>query len=162
MLMGMDQSTTSSLSLQQCIDTGLKVMRIFTKPSSILTKTAAGKWLCFFWIFVVLHRYIYKQDGEPFLGSKCAHRYITTDELEAALKEYGMGDDATIKEVLSDVDSDNVSWNKNLLFIILLLSRKLDFDHNVLLLLQDGRINYEEFCAMMRSGNPQQQQPRLF
>ncbi|KAH0855257.1 hypothetical protein HID58_013755 [Brassica napus] len=22
----------------------------------------------------------------------------------------------------------------------------------------DGRINYEEFCAMMRSGNPQQQQ----
>ncbi|KAH0891697.1 hypothetical protein HID58_054126 [Brassica napus] len=62
--------------------------------------------------------------------------YITIDELEVALKEYGMGDDATIKEVLSDVDSDN-----------------------------DGRINYEEFCAMMRSGNPQQQQqqqPRLF
>ncbi|AEE76375.1 putative protein kinase CAMK-CDPK family [Arabidopsis thaliana] len=59
--------------------------------------------------------------------------YITIDELESALKEYGMGDDATIKEVLSDVDSDN-----------------------------DGRINYEEFCAMMRSGNPQQQQPRLF
>ncbi|CAN8270300.1 unnamed protein product [Cochlearia groenlandica] len=57
--------------------------------------------------------------------------YITIDELEAALKEYGMGDDATIKEVLSDVDSDN-----------------------------DGRINYEEFCAMMRSGNPQQ--PPLF
>jgi len=57
--------------------------------------------------------------------------YITTDELEAALKEYGMGDDATIKEILSDVDADN-----------------------------DGRINYDEFCAMMRSGNPQQ--PRLF
>lgn len=85
----------------------------------------------------------------------CVHRYITTDELEAALKEYGMGDDATIKEVLSDVDSDNVSQNKNLV-----LPRKLDFVHNVLLLLQDGRINYEEFCAMMRSGNPQQ--PRLF
>jgi calcium-dependent protein kinase len=59
------------------------------------------------------------------------NRYITTDELEAALKEYGMGDDATIKEILSDVDADN-----------------------------DGRINYDEFCAMMRSGNPQQ--PRLF
>ncbi|KFK35914.1 hypothetical protein AALP_AA4G052700 [Arabis alpina] len=57
--------------------------------------------------------------------------YITIDELEAALKEYGMGDDTTIKEILSDVDADN-----------------------------DGRINYEEFCAMMRSGNPQQ--PRLF
>lgn len=36
------------------------------------------------------------------------NRYITIDELEAALKEYGMGDDATIKEILSDVDADNV------------------------------------------------------
>ena len=37
------------------------------------------------------------------------YRYITIDELEVALKEYRMGDDATIKEVLSDVDTDNVS-----------------------------------------------------
>lgn len=36
------------------------------------------------------------------------NRYITIDELEAALKEYGMGDDVTIKEILSDVDADNV------------------------------------------------------
>lgn len=42
----------------------------------------------------------------------CFNRYITIDELEAALKEYGMGDDATIKEILSDVDADNVKPKK--------------------------------------------------
>jgi calcium-dependent protein kinase len=49
--------------------------------------------------------------------------HITRDELETAMKEYGMGDEATIKDIISEVDTDN-----------------------------DGRINYEEFCAMMRSG----------
>ncbi|KAG5561345.1 hypothetical protein RHGRI_004392 [Rhododendron griersonianum] len=54
--------------------------------------------------------------------------FITRDELETAMKEYGMGDDATIKDIISEVDTDN-----------------------------DGRINYEEFCAMMRSGTTQPQ-----
>ncbi|KAI3717898.1 hypothetical protein L1987_69809 [Smallanthus sonchifolius] len=49
--------------------------------------------------------------------------FITRDELESAMKEYGMGDEATIKEIISEVDTDN-----------------------------DGKINYEEFCTMMRSG----------
>ncbi|CAL0301163.1 unnamed protein product [Lupinus luteus] len=49
--------------------------------------------------------------------------YITRDELEVAMTKYGMGDEATIKEIISEVDTDN-----------------------------DGRINYEEFCVMMRSG----------
>ena len=31
------------------------------------------------------------------------------DELEGAMKEYGMGDDATIREIISEVDTDNVS-----------------------------------------------------
>ncbi|KAL2523702.1 Calcium-dependent protein kinase 9 [Abeliophyllum distichum] len=57
--------------------------------------------------------------------------FITRDELETAMKEYGMGDPATIKEIISEVDSDN-----------------------------DGRINYEEFCTMMRTGT--QQPDRLF
>ncbi|XVF40746.1 hypothetical protein PTKIN_Ptkin01aG0140000 [Pterospermum kingtungense] len=48
--------------------------------------------------------------------------YITKDELETAMKEYGMGDEGSIKEVIFEVDTDN-----------------------------DGRINYEEFCTMMRS-----------
>ncbi|XP_027184466.1 calcium-dependent protein kinase-like [Coffea eugenioides] len=53
--------------------------------------------------------------------------FITRDELESAMMEYGMGDEATIKEIISEVDTDN-----------------------------DGRINYEEFCAMMRSGTAAQ------
>ncbi|KAG5383861.1 hypothetical protein IGI04_035331 [Brassica rapa subsp. trilocularis] len=48
--------------------------------------------------------------------------YITKDELEIAMKEHGMGDEACAKEIISEVDKDN-----------------------------DERINYEEFCAMMRS-----------
>ncbi|GMI81629.1 calcium-dependent protein kinase 17 [Hibiscus trionum] len=50
--------------------------------------------------------------------------YITTEELEQALREYGMTD-GNLKEILSEVDADN-----------------------------DGRINYDEFVAMMRKGNP--------
>ncbi|KAF3631720.1 calcium-dependent protein kinase isoform X1 [Capsicum chacoense] len=57
--------------------------------------------------------------------------FITKDELESAMKEYGMGDEATIQEIIAEVDTDH-----------------------------DGRINYEEFCAMMRSGT--QSQDTLF
>ncbi|KAJ1407903.1 Serine/threonine-protein kinase, active site [Sesbania bispinosa] len=64
--------------------------------------------------------------------------YITRDELETAMKEYGMGDEATIKEIISEVDT---------------IISEVDTDN-------DGRINFEEFCAMMRSGN--QPQGKLF
>lgn len=37
------------------------------------------------------------------------HSFITVDELESAMKDYGMGDEATIKEILTEVDTDNVS-----------------------------------------------------
>ncbi|CAA6656597.1 unnamed protein product [Spirodela intermedia] len=49
--------------------------------------------------------------------------YITRDELQLAMEEHGIGDANSIKEIISEVDTDN-----------------------------DGRINYDEFCAMMRSG----------
>ncbi|ERN06720.1 hypothetical protein AMTRI_Chr01g103780 [Amborella trichopoda] len=52
--------------------------------------------------------------------------YITPEELEQALLEYGMHDGRDIKDILSEVDADN-----------------------------DGRINYDEFVAMMRKGNPE-------
>ncbi|XP_010676387.2 calcium-dependent protein kinase 15 isoform X1 [Beta vulgaris subsp. vulgaris] len=51
--------------------------------------------------------------------------YITTEELEQALKKYNMGDEKTIREIIAEVDTDN-----------------------------DGRINYDEFAAMMKKGNP--------
>ncbi|KAJ4952821.1 hypothetical protein NE237_029653 [Protea cynaroides] len=52
--------------------------------------------------------------------------YITMEELEQALKKYNMGDEKTIEEIIAEVDTDN-----------------------------DGRINYDEFVAMMRKGNPE-------
>ncbi|CAI9768609.1 unnamed protein product [Fraxinus pennsylvanica] len=51
--------------------------------------------------------------------------YITIEELEQALREFGMNDGKDIKEIISEVDADN-----------------------------DGRINYDEFAAMMNKGNP--------
>ncbi|TVU15236.1 hypothetical protein EJB05_38745, partial [Eragrostis curvula] len=52
---------------------------------------------------------------------KYSSGYITRDELEQAMAEYGMGDEASIKQVLDEVDRD-----------------------------KDGRIDYEEFAEMMR------------
>ncbi|KAK6131315.1 hypothetical protein DH2020_034944 [Rehmannia glutinosa] len=49
--------------------------------------------------------------------------YITRDELRQAMTQYGMGDEATIDEVLDDVDTD-----------------------------KDGKINYDEFVDMMKKG----------
>ena len=37
------------------------------------------------------------------------NRYITIDELEQALHEYGMHDGRDIKEIISEVDAGNVS-----------------------------------------------------
>ncbi|KAK7316644.1 hypothetical protein RJT34_00259 [Clitoria ternatea] len=52
--------------------------------------------------------------------------FITTEELEQALREFNMLDGRDIKEILQEVDGDN-----------------------------DGRINYDEFSAMMSKGNPE-------
>ncbi|KAL9261490.1 Calcium-dependent protein kinase 33-like protein [Drosera capensis] len=50
--------------------------------------------------------------------------YITRDELKQAMAQYQMGDEATIDEIINDVDAD-----------------------------KDGRINYQEFVDMMRKEN---------
>ncbi|XP_051141702.1 calcium-dependent protein kinase 17-like [Andrographis paniculata] len=50
--------------------------------------------------------------------------YITVEELEQALREFGMDNGRDIKEIITEVDADN-----------------------------DGRINYDEFTAMMRKNN---------
>ncbi|GAB2277795.1 Calcium-dependent protein kinase 33 [Dionaea muscipula] len=82
-------------------------------------------------ITATMHRY--RLETEEHLNKafqffdKDGSGYITSDELGLAMREYGIADDATIKEIISEVDSDD-----------------------------DGRISYEEFCNMMRSGTPQQ------
>jgi hypothetical protein len=35
-------------------------------------------------------------------------RFITRDELRLAMADYGMGDEATVDEVIEDVDTDKV------------------------------------------------------
>ncbi|KAG0477496.1 hypothetical protein HPP92_014337 [Vanilla planifolia] len=57
--------------------------------------------------------------------------YITKEELEQALKEKGFYETKDIKEIISEADADN-----------------------------DGRINYEEFVAMMRKSSPEPANPK--
>jgi hypothetical protein len=60
--------------------------------------------------------------------------FITRDELESALIEHEMGDTSTIKEIISEVDTDNVSYSRRCLFsrvlfipiILLMLAILLD------------------------------------
>lgn len=42
------------------------------------------------------------------------HRYITTEELEQVLREYGMQDGKDIMEIISEVDADDVSKTTSL------------------------------------------------
>lgn len=53
-------------------------------------------------------------------------RFITRDELKHAMTEYGMGDEATIDEVINDVDTDKVSKN------IFLFSKNVVYEFFVL------------------------------
>ncbi|KAG1346515.1 calcium-dependent protein kinase 1 [Cocos nucifera] len=57
--------------------------------------------------------------------------YITKKELEQALNKYDMGDKKAIKDIIAEVDTDH-----------------------------DGRINYEEFVAMMRQDSSDRQRKR--
>lgn len=68
------------------------------------------------------------------------------------MTKYGMGDEATIKEVLDDVDTDkvqliNILETKNMQLLFQFTTLHLSF---LLLNWQDGLISYEEFVDMMR------------
>jgi calcium-dependent protein kinase len=82
--------------------------------------------------FITATMHMNRMDREEHLYTAFQHfdkdnsGYITIEELEQALREYGMNDDNDIKEIIAEVDGDN-----------------------------DGRINYEEFTAMMRKGQPE-------
>ncbi|XP_041019662.1 calcium-dependent protein kinase 29-like [Juglans microcarpa x Juglans regia] len=78
-------------------------------------------------ITATMHRHKLEKDESLYKAFQYFDRdgsgFITREELRQAMTKYGMGDDATIDEVIEDVDTD-----------------------------KDGRINYEEFAAMMRKG----------
>ncbi|CAN6457590.1 unnamed protein product [Victoria cruziana] len=82
-------------------------------------------------ITATMHRHKLEREENLFKAfeyfDKDKSGYITKDELEVAMKDYGMGDEATIREIIAEVDTDN-----------------------------DGRINYEEFATMMKSGGTQE------
>jgi len=56
-------------------------------------------------------------------------RFITTDELEAAMMEYGIADESSIKDILSEVDTDNVSIHQFRQFSLYKLRIRLIFSH---------------------------------
>ncbi|KAK9689204.1 hypothetical protein RND81_09G043200 [Saponaria officinalis] len=78
-------------------------------------------------VTATMHRYRLERDDQLYKAfqyfDKDNSGFITTDELETAMREYGIADENCIKEILAEVDTDN-----------------------------DGRINFDEFVAMMRSG----------
>ncbi|XP_065877895.1 calcium-dependent protein kinase 17-like [Euphorbia lathyris] len=82
--------------------------------------------------FITATMHMNRMDREEHLYTAFQHfdkdnsGYITMDELEQVLREFGMHDGRDIKEVISEVDADN-----------------------------DGNINYDEFVAMMKKGNPE-------
>ncbi|XP_050237207.1 calcium-dependent protein kinase 17-like [Mercurialis annua] len=82
--------------------------------------------------FITATMHLNRMDREEHLYTAFQHfdkdnsGYITTEELEQALRDYGMHDGRDIKEIISEVDNDN-----------------------------DGNINYDEFVAMMKKGNPE-------
>ncbi|MCO5600236.1 hypothetical protein L7F22_054346 [Adiantum nelumboides] len=81
--------------------------------------------------FITATVHMNKMDREDHLYSafqyfdKDNSGYITMEELEQALTKHGMGDPEAIKDIIAEVDTDH-----------------------------DGKINYEEFVAMMRKSSP--------
>ncbi|PKU87938.1 Calcium-dependent protein kinase 17 [Dendrobium catenatum] len=87
--------------------------------------------------FITATMHLNRMDREEHLFTafqyfdKDSSGFITKEELEQALKEKGFYETNDIKEMISEADSDN-----------------------------DGRINYEEFVAMMRKGNSDAANPK--
>lgn len=67
--------------------------------------------------FIAATMHINRLDREEHLYSAFQHfdkdnsGYITMEELEQALREFGMNDGRDIKEIISEVDGDNVRNN---------------------------------------------------
>jgi len=78
-------------------------------------------------VTATMHKYRLESDDQLYKAFQYFDRdnsgYITIDELETAMREYGIADDNCIKEILAEVDTDN-----------------------------DGRVSFKEFVAMMRNG----------
>ncbi|KAM7528984.1 hypothetical protein LguiB_032394 [Lonicera macranthoides] len=127
MFKGMDEDNSGTITLEE-LKQGLAKQG--TKLSEY-EADADGNGTIDYEEFITATMHLNRMDREEHLYTafqyfdKDNSGYITKEELEQALREFGMDDGRDIKEVMSEVDSDN-----------------------------DGRINYDEFVAMMRKGNP--------
>ncbi|CAN1811118.1 Calcium-dependent protein kinase 21 [Linum perenne] len=79
-------------------------------------------------ISATMHRYRLEKNEHLYKAfqhfDKDGSGYITREDLTNAMVQYGIGDEAGMKGIMDEVDTDN-----------------------------DGRINYDEFCVMMRGGS---------
>ncbi|KAH8519993.1 hypothetical protein H0E87_001444 [Populus deltoides] len=135
MFKGMDTDNSGTITLEE-LKQGLAKQG--TKLSEYEAKQlmeaadADGNGIIDYDEFITATMHMNRMDREELLYTAFQHfdkdnsGYITTEELEQALRDFGMHDGRDIKEIISEVDADN-----------------------------DGRINYDEFVAMMRKGNPE-------
>ncbi|CAK9139092.1 unnamed protein product [Ilex paraguariensis] len=133
MFKGMDTDNSGTITLEE-LKQGLAKQG--TKLSEVEVKQlmeaadADGNGTIDYDEFITATMHLNKMDREEHLYTafqyfdKDNSGWITKEELEQALCEFGMNDGRDIKEIIAEVDADN-----------------------------DGRINYEEFVAMMRKGN---------
>lgn len=85
---------------------------------------------------------------------KDANGFIEPEELQEALVEDGGADSMdVVNDILNEVDTDKVMIHRGLLKWLLSLNLIQPLKmHELLLFLQDGKISYEEFVAMMKTG----------
>ncbi|XP_059460540.1 calcium-dependent protein kinase 29 [Corylus avellana] len=132
MFNNMDTDKSGTITLEE-LKTGLS--RLGSKLSEIEIKQLmdaadvdkSGTIDYYEFITATMHRHKLDKEENLFKAfqyfDKDKSGFITRDELRLAMAQYGMGDEATIDEVIEDVDTD-----------------------------KDGKINYDEFVAMMRKG----------
>lgn len=96
--------TLNSL-LQPCIAIDWRRKKIYTRLSSTLTRIGAGSFTCSLKLISIGDHILYLNTLIDWFKLS---RFITRDELRQAMTEYGMGDEATIDEILDDVDTDKV------------------------------------------------------
>ncbi|KAG6409963.1 hypothetical protein SASPL_128007 [Salvia splendens] len=134
MFKGMDTDNSGTITLEELkqglSETGSKITE-YEVQQLMEAADADGNGTISYEEFITATMHMNRMDKEEHLYTafqyfdKDNSGYITIEELEHALKEFGMGNDKDIKEIVSEVDADN-----------------------------DGRINYDEFVAMMKKGNP--------
>ena len=104
---GTEPSITTSSSQRRCTWTGWTERSIFTPRFSISTRTTAGNYCRFSKIWC---KKLHKRAVKFFIYDLCVYlcSCISKEELEQALREKGLLDGRDIKDIISEVDADNV------------------------------------------------------